>query len=106
MPGQMGNVRKTIKSLRVAAVDTENNLLMIRGAVPGAHLVDVYAALAARGVALPAGSCPTVGVGGLALGGGIGVIGRKFGLTCDTMASARIVTAGPRGHTRIAGHAG
>jgi large subunit ribosomal protein L3 len=31
----MGNVRKTIKNLRVAAVDSENNLLMIRGAVPG-----------------------------------------------------------------------
>jgi len=37
MPGQMGNVRNTIKNLRVAAVDTENNLLMIRGAVPGAN---------------------------------------------------------------------
>ena len=35
MPGQMGNVRLTVKNLRVAAVDTENNLLMIRGAVPG-----------------------------------------------------------------------
>jgi large subunit ribosomal protein L3 len=35
MAGQMGNVRKTIKNLRVAAVDAENNLLMIRGAVPG-----------------------------------------------------------------------
>jgi len=35
MPGHMGDVRKTIKNLRVAAVDPENNLLMIRGAVPG-----------------------------------------------------------------------
>ena len=35
MPGHMGNERKTIKSLRVIAVDAENNLLMIRGAVPG-----------------------------------------------------------------------
>jgi large subunit ribosomal protein L3 len=35
MPGQMGNVRITVKNLRVAAVDAENNLLMIRGAVPG-----------------------------------------------------------------------
>jgi large subunit ribosomal protein L3 len=35
MPGHMGNVRITVKNLRVAAVDTENNLLMIRGAVPG-----------------------------------------------------------------------
>jgi large subunit ribosomal protein L3 len=35
MAGHMGNVQKTIKNLRVAAVDAENNLLMIRGAVPG-----------------------------------------------------------------------
>jgi large subunit ribosomal protein L3 len=31
----MGNERKTIKNLRVVAVDTDNNLLMIHGAVPG-----------------------------------------------------------------------
>jgi len=35
MPGHMGSERKTIKNLSVAAVDAENNLLMIRGAVPG-----------------------------------------------------------------------
>jgi large subunit ribosomal protein L3 len=35
MAGHMGNERKTLKNLRVVAVDTENNLLMIRGAVPG-----------------------------------------------------------------------
>jgi len=35
MAGHMGDERKTVKNLRVAAVDTENNLLMIRGALPG-----------------------------------------------------------------------
>jgi large subunit ribosomal protein L3 len=35
MAGHMGNAQKTVKNLRVAAVDTENNLLMIHGAVPG-----------------------------------------------------------------------
>jgi large subunit ribosomal protein L3 len=35
MAGHMGNAQKTIKNLRVVAVDTENNLLMIHGAVPG-----------------------------------------------------------------------
>jgi large subunit ribosomal protein L3 len=33
----MGDVRVTIKGLTVARVDAENNLLMIRGAVPGAN---------------------------------------------------------------------
>jgi large subunit ribosomal protein L3 len=32
----MGDVRVTIKGLTVARVDADNNLLMIRGAVPGA----------------------------------------------------------------------
>ncbi|HJZ66523.1 MAG TPA: 50S ribosomal protein L3, partial [Blastocatellia bacterium] len=35
MAGHMGAARSTVKNLRVAAVDAENNLLMIRGAVPG-----------------------------------------------------------------------
>jgi large subunit ribosomal protein L3 len=35
MAGHMGNERKTFKNLRVVSVDTENNLLMIRGALPG-----------------------------------------------------------------------
>ncbi|MDT7797340.1 MAG: hypothetical protein QOI78_773 [Actinomycetota bacterium] len=59
----------------------------------GAKLKDVYAALGAAGRALPAGSCPTVGIAGLTLGGGIGVLARKYGLTCDHLSSAQVVTA-------------
>ncbi|MCT9928877.1 FAD-binding oxidoreductase [Planotetraspora sp. A-T 1434] len=62
----------------------------------GARLVDVYSKLAAHGVSIPAGSCPTVGVAGLTLGGGIGVVSRKYGLTCDVLESAQIVTADGR----------
>jgi large subunit ribosomal protein L3 len=36
MAGQMGNVRHTTQSLEVIRVDMENNLLLIKGAVPGA----------------------------------------------------------------------
>jgi large subunit ribosomal protein L3 len=35
MPGHMGNVRKTLQNLKVVRVDLENNLLLIKGAVPG-----------------------------------------------------------------------
>lgn len=59
----------------------------------GAALVDVYSGLASHNVAIPAGSCPTVGLGGLALGGGVGVVTRKYGLTCDRIAAATVVTA-------------
>jgi large subunit ribosomal protein L3 len=34
-PGHMGNERKTSKNLRVVKVDSEENLLLVRGAVPG-----------------------------------------------------------------------
>ncbi|HEV3458985.1 MAG TPA: FAD-binding oxidoreductase [Thermoanaerobaculia bacterium] len=59
----------------------------------GARLIDVYAALARAGRCLPAGSCPTVGIAGLTLGGGVGVLARKLGLTCDRLTAAQVVTA-------------
>jgi FAD/FMN-containing dehydrogenase len=62
----------------------------------GAKLVDVYAGLADRGVGVPGGSCPTVGISGLTMGGGIGVVARAFGLTCDNLLGADVVTADGR----------
>ena len=35
MPGQMGHVQVTVQNLEVVRVDTENNLLLVKGAVPG-----------------------------------------------------------------------
>ena len=75
---------------RMAGVNAANGSATI-GA--GARLVDVYAGLAAAGVAMPAGSCPTVGISGLALGGGQGVVGRSYGLTCDRLESIDVITA-------------
>ncbi|MFD9006803.1 FAD-binding oxidoreductase [Streptomyces sp. NPDC059582] len=60
----------------------------------GAKLIDVYRGLAAKGVTIPAGSCPTVGVSGLVLGGGHGVASRAYGLTCDSLTQATLITAG------------
>lgn len=62
----------------------------------GARLVDVYSTLGASGVALPGGSCPTVGIAGLTLGGGLGVVDRRYGLTCDNLLSATVVLASGR----------
>jgi FAD binding domain/Berberine and berberine like len=59
----------------------------------GAHLIDVYNGTFARGRVIPGGSCPTVGIAGLTLGGGIGVTGRAHGLTCDNLQQVEIVTA-------------
>jgi FAD/FMN-containing dehydrogenase len=59
----------------------------------GALLAEVYQALDAQGVSIGAGSCATVGVTGLTLGGGVGVLCRAYGLACDQVQSFQVVTA-------------
>jgi FAD/FMN-containing dehydrogenase len=60
----------------------------------GATLIDVYAGLwdQAR-VAIAGGSCASVGITGLTLGGGFGLLSRQLGLTCDALVEAEMVTA-------------
>jgi FAD/FMN-containing dehydrogenase len=62
----------------------------------GTRLVDMYSGLARFGVLVPGGTCASVGISGLALGGGIGVLGRKYGLTADAIRSLTVVTADGR----------
>jgi FAD/FMN-containing dehydrogenase len=59
----------------------------------GASLGAVYKALAPAHLAIPAGSCFPVGVAGHSLGGGFGLIGRPFGLACDSILSMEMVDA-------------
>ena len=59
----------------------------------GAKLVDVYDTLIAQGVSIASGTCPTVGIAGITMGGGIGVLDRLYGLTCDNLIAAEMVTA-------------
>jgi FAD/FMN-containing dehydrogenase len=62
----------------------------------GARLGGVYESLETQGLALPAGTCPPVGVAGLTLGGGLGILGRKYGVTSDRLAGTQIVLADGR----------
>ncbi|MFI5733381.1 FAD-binding oxidoreductase [Kribbella sp. NPDC051587] len=59
----------------------------------GARLYDVHAFLDKHGRSLPTGTCPTVGVAGLTLGGGMGIHTRAWGLTCDRLVGMSVVTA-------------
>jgi FAD/FMN-containing dehydrogenase len=79
-----------VGGLNKVTVDTAHGIARI-GA--GARLAEVYAALSAKGVAIAGGSCPTVGITGLALGGGLSVLNRAFGLTCDAIRGVDLVTA-------------
>ncbi|MGP4052423.1 FAD-binding oxidoreductase [Streptomyces sp. 2A115] len=85
-----GNGRLIVDVSKLARVRASGNEAVV-GA--GAKLIDVYRALAAKGVTIPAGSCPTVGVSGLTLGGGHGVVSRAYGLTCDSLTGATLITA-------------
>ncbi|GLW49851.1 FAD-binding dehydrogenase [Streptomyces sp. NBRC 14336] len=96
-----GNDRLVIDVSELNRIRTGNGTAVI-GA--GAKLIDVYRALAAKGVTIPAGSCPTVGVSGLTLGGGHGVVSRAYGLTCDSLTSATLITADGKQLTADAGH--
>lgn len=62
----------------------------------GARLARVYDVLHEHGRTVPAGCGPTVGIAGLTLGGGLGLLGRVHGLTCDTLVGARVVLADGR----------
>jgi FAD/FMN-containing dehydrogenase len=62
----------------------------------GVRLGDLYDALDEHGRTIAAGSGPTVGIAGLTLGGGLGILGRKYGLTCDNLLRARVVLADGR----------
>ena len=84
--GLMIDVRK-MNGITIDAVNQTARL----GA--GCLLGDIAAALFAHKLALPAGSCRPVGVAGLTMGGGHGLTSRKFGLTCDSLLSAHVVTA-------------
>jgi hypothetical protein len=79
-----------VRGIDAVAVDLAGQTVTV-GA--GASLGAVYRALQTTNLAFAAGSCPTVGVAGHVLGGGMGLLGRAYGLTCDNLLAVSLVDA-------------
>src|SRR5690348_12790964 len=76
--------------LRSTTVDAENRTVRVDA---GCTWRDVDHATVGFGMATPSGFLGSTGVGGLTLGGGIGYLSRRFGLTIDNLLSADVVLA-------------
>ena len=84
------------------AVDPGSNTVRVGG---GATWGQVDRATAEHGRATPSGIISTTGVGGLTLGGGIGHLTRRFGLTIDNLVAADLVLAdGSQVHASASEH--
>lgn len=59
----------------------------------GARLGPIIEKLGKHDLVIPTGTCQSVGIAGLSLGGGIGLLSRTFGLTCDAIKSVTLLTA-------------
>jgi FAD/FMN-containing dehydrogenase len=100
-----GGVVVDLSPMRGVRVDPAEKTVRVGG---GCVWGDVDHATHPFGLAVPAGFVSSTGVGGLTLGGGIGYLARRYGLTVDSLlsvdmvlADGRFVTAGPKRHADL-----
>ena len=82
-----------LSRMRSVLVDTATQRVRVQG---GATLGDLDRETHVFGLAVPTGIVPKTGIGGLTLGGGVGWLVRKYGMTIDNLLSVEVVSADGR----------
>ncbi len=88
-----GGVVLDLRDLNALELDVETRTAWVGGGLTTGRYTD---AVAEHGLATPFGDTGSVGIGGLTLGGGVGYLVRKHGLTIDNALAAEVVTADGR----------
>ena len=85
-----GGIVIDLRRMAAIEIDPARRVAIVEG---GALAGELVKATFARGLTVPLGDTPTVGLGGLTLGGGMGWLVRKHGLTIDHLRAVELVTA-------------
>lgn len=85
-----GGLAIDLSLMKGISVDPTRRIARVQ---PGATWADLDQETQLHGLVVPGGQVSTTGVAGLTLSGGMGMIHRKFGLSCDNLSAAEIVTA-------------
>jgi FAD/FMN-containing dehydrogenase len=100
-----GGLMLDLSHMKGATVDPVRRIAAVQ---PGLTLGELDRETQTFGLATPTGVVSMTGVSGLALGGGLGWLNGKYGLTCDNLlaadlvtASGELITAGPEGNREL-----
>jgi FAD/FMN-containing dehydrogenase len=85
-----GGIVLDLSAMRALDIDVEQRTAW---AETGLTAVELTKAVAVHGLAVGFGDTGSVGIGGITLGGGVGYLVRKYGLTIDSLLAAEVVTA-------------
>jgi FAD/FMN-containing dehydrogenase len=88
-----GGIVLDLRGLTALEIDPDERVVRAGGGLTSG---EVTTAAASHGLAVGFGDTPTVGIGGITLGGGAGYLVRKHGLTIDQLLGAQVVTADGR----------